>query len=514
MKPRKRMYASLPGIVATCTVLVVLLPIFLITPFTYAQQSQAQEEQDSEFKTHPNGLIYSTTTISQLKGIVDSLSLKFKVCELHKDYRALPQTKGHYVRLEKGNISAAVRDLKQNISFEEFVKKYAHTTCVKDLLVAKTQSESYDGKKTVEFFSLPLNGKGDFTLEVEATTTAYEQPLKGKWIFEYWDKTAYSDEKLEAFYFPEEFKAPSLPIKYARMVQYADCMIDTTAQIYLESDWGRASRPEKTPAALDRFMNYVHQATNMPVYDEKNESYYEDYYHWYHVTRKNKVQNDLSNRKEFTSLLAAALPVALQEGGYDEEFEEYVGQYISKKTELELKRKRQVVGSCSQDTAPREHAVAIAQLSAETVNWETFLRAHLDIMNDRFDRASDGSYAWAGRKTYIRELEVLDINVPDLLIGISLRLENSGENHYYGNIGRLGRALSESQHATTIESQLLTMIKDKQLDDYNRILLYYLFLNYNHHLADKSQQKTNVTRLNEAVQHLPTHLAARALVKE
>ena len=49
------------------------------------------------------------------------------------------------------------------------------------------------------------------------------------------------------------------------------------------------------------------------------------------------------------------------------------------------------------DNSPRIHALNIAKLSAETINWEVFLRAHLDIMKDKFERMSDGSYAFGGR---------------------------------------------------------------------------------------------------------------------
>jgi len=43
------------------------------------------------------------------------------------------------------------------------------------------------------------------------------------------------------------------------------------------------------------------------------------------------------------------------------------------------------------DESPRTHARAIALLAAETNNWDILLRAHIDIMNDRFERRSDGS---------------------------------------------------------------------------------------------------------------------------
>ncbi|PCI96339.1 MAG: hypothetical protein COB15_10640 [Flavobacteriales bacterium] len=184
-------------------------------------------------------------------------------------------------------------------------------------------------------------------------------------------------------------------------------------------------------------------------------------------------------------------------------------QKISSKKQkklLEKMRSTKVVGGCSMDSRPREHAIHIALLSAETTNWEVFLKSHLDIMNDRFDRMSDGSYAWEKRKTYIKELEELDINVLDLLIGISLRIENPSTNHYYGSIGRLGRAISESKNKEQFEKQILSMIEDSELDDYNRVLSYFLFISYNNYLENEDEQKENLTQLEQSINTMPTYL--------
>lgn len=166
------------------------------------------------------------------------------------------------------------------------------------------------------------------------------------------------------------------------------------------------------------------------------------------------------------------------------------------------------------DRSPRYHALAIAELAGETASWEIFLRSHLDIMNDRFERVSDGSYAWAARETYIKELEELDINVPDLLLGISLRVENPSENHYFGSISRIGRSLAEARDRKDIETVILNMIKDDELDDYNRALLYWLFRNYNHNLTDEAEQAQNNQKLAQAVAFMPDYLAKRSDIKE
>lgn len=162
------------------------------------------------------------------------------------------------------------------------------------------------------------------------------------------------------------------------------------------------------------------------------------------------------------------------------------------------------------DNSPRIHALNIAKLSAETTNWEIFLRSHLDIMNDRFERVSDGSYAWGRRKTYIRELEVLDINVHDLLLGITLRIDNPSMNHYFGSIPRIGRALSETIKSDEAELKMLQLISDQSVDTYNRVLVYYLFLNYNHTIEDKTKQALNEEKLKKAVETFPANVVLKA----
>ena len=178
-----------------------------------------------------------------------------------------------------------------------------------------------------------------------------------------------------------------------------------------------------------------------------------------------------------------------------------------------MKRNRKVFGSCSMDNSPRVHAMSIAVLAAESISWEVFLRAHLDIMNDRFDRASDGSYAWAGRGTYIKEIEELNIEVQELLLGISLRISNPSKNHYYGNISRLGRALAETQNRIALEEQILSMIQDPLLDIYNRILMHYLFLNYTYYLPDQKLRLDNLKKLELADQSLPQDIKVKIKIK-
>jgi hypothetical protein len=444
--------------------------------------------------------------------IVDSLNLKFKTCDLNKPFLCKYQAMAHYVELEAGNLKAARKDMENGLPFEEFVAKYPKAKQEKDLLVIKYYYQDYQGDDMVRYKSV----LEDHDIRIEGNQKKYLEPVKGKWVIDYWNSGNYSDKAIRGFYFTTEFNSHPLPEKYARMVQYSECMVDTTSQIFktgAERTTSRRFEPHQQ-GKVTEFMDYVHQETGKPEFEENNYEGYAEKYRVWDSLRVSFIDSVLSKTEKFQRLLKESIVEALEQGGSDDEFEEYVGKYYSRKAELELKRGRIVVGACSMDASPRIHAMNIAVLSAETVNWETFLRAHLDIMNDRFERVSDGNYAWAGRQTYIREIEELGLNVVDLLLGVSLRVENPSQNHYYGNIGRIGRALAETKYSKEVETKILEMIQDSQLDDFNRLLMYSLFLNYTHYLEDEDSKKQHIEILEAALQQLPDYLAARIQIDQ
>jgi len=470
----------------------------------------------NEFGKQSNELIYSDHTVKQLKFIVDSLNLKFKSCDLNKIYIAKSQTLANYISLSGEQAKEAKKDLDANISFDNFIKKYAASEIEKDLLIVRFKYKNYKDTPILEFNSVELNGKHNHRITFTGDYAKYETPLKQSWIINYEPGSKSSETFLNAFYIKDSFKQSPLPVTYAKMIQYSDCMVDTSTQVFYQKAAKTGVRfSNKKYKKIGEFENYITQKTLRPAFSEgeDDETFYKKLEEW-RVIRRLKIDSLYKKDLHFVSLFNEAVKEAVENGGGGDDFEELVGLYYAKKTALELKRNRIVVGGCSMDNSPRIHAMNIAKLSAETAKWEIFLRAHLDIMNDRFDRMSDGSYAQSGRKTYIKELEVLDINVLDLLLGISLRVENASNNHYYGNIGRLGRALSETKNASLIEEKMLSMIIDHDLDDYNRILIYYLFLNYNYNLSDKKLQSANVEKLNKAVKTLPNYLASKLVPEE
>jgi hypothetical protein len=255
------------------------------------------------------------------------------------------------------------------------------------------------------------------------------------------------------------------------MVQYTDCLIDTSTEIYLAKTYYRYDYQEDTPdrPALTSLRNLI----NEPELFHELLFGRQSYIAWMAID--SLVDIKWSKNPQLKPLLQNAVNEAVRLKTPDLSLETWAGRYLSPRDELMMKRLRRVEGTCSMDNSPRLHAADICRLAAESASWEVFLRSHLDIMNDRFDRATDGNYAWGRRGTYIHELEVLGINVPELLLGTALRIENPANNHYYGSVTRLGRALAESNQVETIESQLRQYIADPTLDDFNRLVFSYLY---------------------------------------
>lgn len=486
----------------------LLFLLFLTTQFTCVGQVE-------EYKVHPNGLIYSEATMQQLHQIVDSLNLKFKVCDPWKKYFAESQTRAHYFRIDAGDLKAALQELKSGMSYESFLRKHPEAEVVENLIVLRGiyQHDSYSqkaGKSYTSFASISFDEFGTLWIESEDTTTAKKE-LRGKYILQYSEEEQY----LKGFYFPESFSAPSLPDRYARMVQYVDCMVDTNQTVYFKE--------AGETGVLDGFFDSTYKAPATAAFDKLDslveaavvEGQKSERDNWLIEINSNNLAkarlDEFARTEKFKSQLRQACQEAKQLKTSNRRLEYLADAYGEPETALFLKRSRIVVGGCSQDQAPRLHALEIAKLAAETVNWDIFLRAHLDIMNDNFQRVSDGSYAFGQRKTYIRELEELGLDIETLMLGLCLQITNPSGNHYFGSINRIGRALAEYKDRTKLEQTMASMISDPTLDFNNRINIYFLYRNYQYYRNGetvKGNDPALITAINSFPDYLQKQIAA------
>ena len=231
--------------------------------------------QSGEFKIHSNGLMYSAKTMNQLEFIVDSLNIKFRMCDLNKTYYSKAQGQAHFVHLEKRNIKEARNDIKKNMPFDDFIKKHHNAIVDKDLIVVKFKYHNYQDKEVIDFYSYLKEHEVSFDKQLET----YENIEKGTWVFDYSANGKYTTESIRAFYFTTALTKKPLPETYARMVQYSDCMVDTSTQIFKENAKRSSVRfNTEQSSKVSEFLTFIHEETAMPDYED--EKYWEKYRSW------------------------------------------------------------------------------------------------------------------------------------------------------------------------------------------------------------------------------------------
>ncbi len=455
----------------------------LVAFFLAAIIATGQGPARGEFATNSNGLMYSDGDIKALRFIVDSLNLKFKSCEPNQQYFSMPQGRFYYARFtdEKNDLRSIVADI-DKISFHELVSKHRPflRSCDTTSILIKGKTYYLSGTAEHGYESQNFGGGRKTTGEIK----------EGNWLFIYETPQQYTNYyEIFCYYFPEKLQSKSIPKEYASLIQYVDCMVDTTSVVF---------KPLIKTAGNTGEYSEIHKKVNDYINSSlkiKNRGDDRWIYNRISSEKAERAIEKLSGDDYFRRIVVELNEAAQSIGAVSDGEEKLIAHFVSPNDALALKRSRRVVGMCSQDQSPRIHAREIALLSAQAHSWDIFLRAHLDIMHDRFDRMTDGSYAWGQRKTYLKELETLDLNVVDLMLGLSLRASNVANNHYYGTIWRTAWALSESKDKDLFEQKALTMIKDNRLDDFNRGLIFMLYQIYTNYLEkDAGNQKRDELR--------------------
>jgi len=461
--------------------------------------SQQPTNDRGEFATNPNGLMYSDADMKHLRFIVDSLNLKYKTCDLNSNYYSLPQTKVWYASFKSTNsdLLNIIEDIKNKVSYPVLIEKYKSlisTVDTSQIIIRRNntndENDFLEGKPKDGYDNISLKGP-----------VAKKKNLAGEWHYDYSAKDKKEKDGyyyLSCRYFPGNFEQIKIPEPYGKLIQYVDCMIDTSSFIYLtekyEGGWYRED-DKKGYKNLKELNEYINQKMSPNLVTKSSDNISQEQFTF--------ASENLSSDPVFRELVGKTVDKYVEKKNFDyrlEKLSEICGLFDKA---LLMKRSYRVMGSCSQDESPRLHARDIAILAGKSHSWDIFLRAHLDIMNDRFERASDGSYAWGERKTYLKELEELNLNIVDLMLGLTLRATNVAPNHYYGTVWRLGWALTESKERSLFESKAISIMKDTKLDEFNRGLVFLLYRSYIDHL-DEKESNEKITTLKKDKDNFPS----------
>lgn len=469
----------------------ILLPLLL---FSCALTSHGQGTARQEFNQYTNGLMYSDADMRALRFVVDSLNLRFKTCDLDRQYYSNVQSRALYVRFssDTNNLKEVLSAVQQNMSYQELISRYKNYVVSVDSFQLVVRTDKNDKKSDYNYlYGTPVEGYSTFYRDDKNKN---KEPV-GNWQYDYREPGQYtSGYGLTCRFYPNKWQAKPIPEKYARLIQYVDCMIDTSAYVYLNKP-DKTEDPGKAVDNLDIVCKYIDKKLG-----KKHKKHY-----GLDNEQLTYLREHLQKDEDIRRLIESSLDDCI-ESGQSNFYLAAAGQALGfYEKALTMKRGYRPVGMCSQDNTPREHAKDIAVLAAQSHSWDIFLRSHLDIMNDRFSRMSDGNYAWGGRQTYLKELEELNINVIDLMLGLTLRAQNVASNHYYGSISRLGRALAESKDQELFTQKAIEMIKDESLDEFNRGLVFLLYYSYTSYLP-KAEGKAKRDLLRNTANEYPAFL--------
>ncbi|SFO76324.1 hypothetical protein SAMN05428949_6538 [Chitinophaga sp. YR627] len=467
----------------SCLILTILLYLCLST---LAQTKDTLPAQNPYAK-----LYYSRSDIEQLKRTADSLNLKYLECVPNPLYHSLPQTEGTVVTLSgvKKEDKPKLEDLlKKGATLQEI--RAAELSIIEDsahVLIA--YENSYDQRRK-QMVTTIYSGDAKRITNQELSDL-FSPSDTWMYVSHFWnDKYSFVAWRRD-----HSFSSIQLPVEYAKMIQYVDCMVDPCISITLYDQREEGATNE----SLKKLVTYMMLKNPRPadLGDDPNLT----------LSDYNYLYNDLKTNARTRELFDGAIKEAIEKRIGNETLELLADGRYSPDTLLLLKRIRQVVGFCSMDNAPSLHTRDIAKLAAQTHQWPVFIRSHLDIMNDRFQRNSDASYGKVIRGTHFPELELLDIPVQQLLLGTVFWASDLAEGHYWGNIGRLGRAFTESAHAADFEKQVLKCMQDDSLDPINRCLFFMLYTSYCFELKDTAASSEKIAALKADAAAYPEYIS-------
>lgn len=128
----------------------------------------------------------------------------------------------HYIYIDKGKIKSAIKDLKNNIPFDEFVLKYPEINVDSNLLVIRQQQLNYKNETVTNFTNLPAKKKYLHSITTTRRTVTNNYKFSGKWVYNYIPKTKFSDEFLMAFYFTSDFGFEPLLNEFTNVIAYSN----------------------------------------------------------------------------------------------------------------------------------------------------------------------------------------------------------------------------------------------------------------------------------------------------
>lgn len=453
--------------------------------------------------------IISESDIPKLDSIIINLEKSYNHSET-PNFHSLPQTSASYFEIIIKDPKNFLSELKKSENLKQLQNKFKGLQVDNDLLVIKNIYSDYKNEKKLEIKSFEIANNQNHSIELSFNDSLNQNNLK-HFHSSYTNKRD-SITTIRGFYLNNEFQSINLPKRISDWINYTDIIVRPETSIFYDSDNKSNGFGAYQRTIIDSLVNYYELKTNKPPYKKEQDfiTRRRELNKW--QSKKEKFADSLyTNDQNFKKLLIDALDYAEENKVSNGDLEDFTAQLISKKRALKLMRQNRQVGTCSFDNSPIIQQKRIASLASKTKNWDVFIKSLLNVMNDNVSRNANNNIASNFRKTYIEELAKLDLDIDKILLGSNVRIEDATRNHYFSDGSKIAKAYANlnSDKQEYFENKTFEIIKDEEIDAFNKLHFYNTLKNYQYFIKD-SLKKTELEKdIQNLVPLLPIELKSR-----
>lgn len=453
--------------------------------------------------------IISGSDIPKLDSIINDLERNYSKSETPNFY-SLPQTSATYFEIITKAPNIFLTELKKADNLEQLKNKFKGLQVDNELLVVKNIYSDYKKEKKLEIKSFEIENNQNHGIKLSYSDSLNQNDIKHFY-------SSYTNKKdnittIRGFYLNNEFKSIDIPKILSDWINYTDNIVKPETSIFYDNgDKSNEFRAYKR-TIIDSLVNYYELKTNKPPYKKEQDFIIrrKELDEW--QSKKEKFADSLyTNDRNFKNLLLGALDYAEINKVSNGDLEDFTAQLISRRRALELMRQNRQVGTCSFDNGPIVQQKRIASLASETQNWNVFIKSFLNIMNDNVSRNANSNIASNARKTYIEELAKLDINIDKILLGSNVRIDDTIKTHYFSDGSKIAKAYANlnSDKQEYFKNTTFEIIKDKEIDAFNKLHFYNTLKNYQYFVKDSIKKIQLEKDIGNLIPFLPKEIKSR-----
>ncbi len=441
--------------------------------------------------------------IPQLNSQIKTLEGKYQ-STVAPSLKSQPQAIADYFEIRTRYPDSFISALNQTHHLKQLADKFEGLIIDNNLLIVKYLQTARENKKEIRITSFSIQNNTEHAIILAYSDSLYLNKVK-YYFSQNLDKNN-GVTTISGFYLSQAFTTSTIPSAYTDWIWYTDNLVRPELPIFLHNNF------TVNRTIIDSLGYYYEEHSNRPEYSKEEDSKkFRSKLEFWEKNQALYVDSLYQSDPTFKELFMQALTFAQVEKISSEYLEDFTGQLVSKELALELMRYNPVHGMQSYDTRPIHQQERIARLSAETNNWEVFIKSLLNILNENVSKNAYSSSHSRGMKTYIGELVKLDINFHKILLGSAFRIVDPLNTHYFSRGSKIAKAFAEldTKDQLLFENEIGKIISDPSLDGLNKLQFYNTYLAYISFLEDSTKLENNQKRANELLFYLPIEIRSR-----